>query len=71
MVLGMSYAVFRTSTTGEKENVVSAGKLDVRIENEQNEINLSNILPQNESVGKQNTPYSFDIINKGLLKRLF
>ena len=48
LVLWTSYAVFRVTTTGEKENVVSAGKLDVRIENEQNEITINNALPQTE-----------------------
>ena len=71
LVLGTSYAVFRVTTTGEKENVVSAGKLDVRIENEQNEINLGNTLPQTEEEGKQNTPYTFDIVNKGTINAMY
>ena len=54
-VLGTSYAVFRVTTTGKKENVVSAGKLDVRIENEQNEISLGNALPQTEEKFRQET----------------
>ena len=70
-VLGTSYAVFRVTTTGEKENVVSAGKLDVRIENEQNEINLGNTLPQTEEEGKQNTPYTFDIVNRGNINAMY
>ena len=71
LVLGTSYAVFRVTTTGEKENVVSAGKLDVRIENEQNEINLGNTLPQSEEEGKQNTPYTFDIVNRGNINAMY
>ena len=71
LVLGTSYAVFRVTTTGEKENVVSAGKLDVRIENEQNEINLGNTLPQTEEEGKQNTPYTFDVVNKGTINAMY
>ncbi len=67
----MSYAVFRTSTTGEKENVVSAGKLDVKIENEQKEMNLENALPQREKDGMKNTPYTFDIINRGNINAMY
>lgn len=71
LVLGMSYAVFRKSTTGEKENVVSAGKLDVKIENEQNEMNLTNALPQREKDGMKNTPYTFDIANRGNINAMY
>ena len=71
LVLGTSYAVFRVTTTGEKENVVSAGKLNVRIENEQNEITLNNALPQTEEEGKQNTPYIFDIVNRGNINAMY
>ena len=71
LVLGTSYAVFRVTTTGEKENVVSAGKLDVRIENEQNEVHLENTLPQTEESGKQNTPYTFDVVNKGNINAMY
>ena len=71
LVLGTSYAVFRVTTTGEKENVVSAGKLDVRIENEQNEITINNALPQTEEEGKQNTPYTFDIVNRGNINAMY
>ncbi len=71
LVLGTSYAVFRVTTTGEKENVVSAGKLDVRIENEQNEVHLENTLPQTEESGKQNTPYTFDVTNNGNINAMY
>ena len=71
LVLGTSYAVFRVTTTGEKENVVSAGKLDVRVENEQNEITINNALPQTEEEGKQNTPYTFDIVNRGNINAMY
>ena len=71
LVLGTSYAVFRVTITGEKENVVSAGKLDVRIENEQNEIAINNALPQTEEEGKQNTPYTFDIVNRGNINAMY
>lgn len=71
LVLGMSYAVFRKTTTGEKENVVSAGKLDVKIENEQNEMNLTNALPQREKDGMKNTPYTFDIANRGNINAMY
>ncbi len=70
-VLGTSYAVFRVTTTGKKENVVSAGKLDVRIENEQNEISLGNALPQTEEDGKKNTPYTFDVVNEGTIDAMY
>ena len=71
MVLGVSYAVFRVTTTGEKENVVSAGKLDVRVENEQNEIAINNALPQTEEEGKKNTPYTFDVVNRGNINAMY
>ena len=71
LVLGTSYAVFRVTITGEKENVVSAGKLDVRVENEQNEIAINNALPQTEEEGKQNTPYTFDIVNRGNINAMY
>ena len=67
LVLGTSYAVFRTVTRGEQENVISAGKLDVRIENEQDEINLENAFPITEEEGKKQTPYTFDIVNEGTI----
>ena len=50
---------------------MSAGKLDVRIENEQNEVHLENTLPQTEESGKQNTPYTFDVVNKGNINAMY
>ncbi len=67
LVLGTSYAVFRTVTRGEQDSVISAGKLDVRIENEQDEITLENAFPITEEEGKKQTPYTFDVVNKGTI----
>ncbi len=66
-VLGISYAVFRTVTKGEQDSVISAGKLDVRIENEQDEITLENAFPITEEEGKKQTPYTFDVVNEGTI----
>ncbi len=68
LILGISYAVFKTTTKAEKSNIVSAGKLDVVIENEQEAIALENAYPITEEEGKKQDPYIFDVVNKGTIE---
>ncbi len=67
LILGISYAVFKTTTKADKSNTVSAGKLDVRIENETEAILLENAYPITEEEGKKQDPYIFDVVNKGTI----
>lgn len=68
LVLGTSYAVFRTTVRGEKVNKIETGDFNVIITEESaNGVTLSNALPIRDSEGLQTVAYTFKVKNTGTI----
>lgn len=68
LVLGISYAVFRTSDIAEKTNRINTADFNVVIDNESDEgISLTNIFPQTDQAGVKNQAYTFSVSNYGTI----
>lgn len=68
LVLGVSYAIFRTSDIAEKTNRINTADFNVEIQNESDTaIALENAIPMKALEGQKQDPYTFDIVNTGTL----
>lgn len=66
IVLGVSYAIFRTMDVGKKTNVITTGSFGLEIQNESAEgISVTNALPMTFEEGMKTTPYTFTVVNTG------
>jgi len=65
ILLGASYALLELTLPGEKEHVINVGDLSVTIENEANEIVLTDVYPVDDEEGITYTPYTFTVKNNG------
>jgi len=63
VTIGITYAYWLVTKTQTKENVISSGCLDITLDNETNDITLTNQFPINDEEGKALTPYTFTITN--------
>ena len=63
-VIGVSYAWFTQIINGTQTSVLTAGNLELAIENE-NAITLDTAIPMTEEQGKGTTPHTFTLHNKG------
>lgn len=70
LVLGISYAVFKTKSVGEKKNKIATGSFNVEMKNEQ-EIELNNEAPKREKKAKEEAPFTFVIENTGTIEALY
>lgn len=69
VVVGVSYAIFTTTTTGTKNNVINAGTLRLTFaDTSSNSINLTSAIPQTDTAGMKGTAYTFTITNTGTLE---
>lgn len=66
LVIGISYALFTTTLTGKKKNVITTGNYELAIENEtpENGISLENDYPTTDELGLTREAYEFDLVNK-------
>lgn len=68
LVLGISYAVFRTSDIAKKINRIHTGDFNVIITDESEKaIILENAAPMTAKQGKKLTPYMFSVENTGTI----
>lgn len=68
LVLGISYAIFRTSDIAEKTNRINTADFNVEIQNEgENAITMENAAPMKALEGQKQAPYTFDVVNTGTL----
>jgi len=66
LVIGGSYAWLTLSLNGTKTNVLKAGTLSLRLEDENSMgINQEKAVPMLDEVGEQTDPYHFTLINEG------
>lgn len=61
----VSYAIWKYSANGKKENRISTATLILDIEDEQDEISLVSQMPVSDATGLSYKPYKFNIKNKG------
>ncbi len=68
LVLGISYAIFRTSDVAEKTNRINTADFNVEIQNESEKaIALENAAPMSALEGQKQSPYTFDVVNIGTI----
>lgn len=66
LVAGVSYAIFRVTVTGEKNNVINAGTLKLTFaDSSSNSISLTNAVPVTDTTGMTGTAYTFTVTNTG------
>ena len=63
VTLSLTYAYWLITRTQTKENVITAGCLDISLTNEQNDISLTEQFPISDNEGKELTPYTFTVTN--------
>ena len=63
VTLSLTYAYWIITRTQIKENVITAGCLDISLTNEQNDISLTEQFPISDDEGKELTPYTFTVTN--------
>ena len=61
--VGISYAYWRISLNQQNPNIGITDCLDLKIQDESNEINLTNMYPLSDEEGRKLTPYTFKIKN--------
>ena len=62
-VIGLTYAYLIVTRTAAKENEVVFGCIDISLENEANDITLTNQFPISDEEGMNLTPYTFTVKN--------
>ena len=68
VVMGVSYALFTTTATGNKNNVINAGTLRLTFaDGSSNTIDLTSAVPVTDETGMKGTAYTFTIQNTGTL----
>lgn len=68
LVIGGTYAWLQISVPGNKSNVLHAGTLSLKLDNEtENGISLTNAYPMTEQEGLNTTVYTFTLVNDGTL----
>lgn len=66
IILGVSYAIFRTRDVADKTNVIQTGDFGLEITNESADgISVTNALPMTFEEGIKTTPYTFTLTNTG------
>lgn len=65
---GVSYALIREVREGTEEPYVTTGVLDITYTSEQNVINLTSALPQDDTTAVNGTPYSFTVNNNATIE---
>lgn len=66
IVLGVSYAIFRTTDVGKKKNVITTGDFGLEINDVSSDgISVTNALPMTFDEGIKQTPYTFTLTNTG------
>ena len=63
ITLSLTYAYWLITRTQTKENIITAGCLDISLSNEQNDISLTEQFPLSDDEGKELTPYIFTVTN--------
>ena len=71
LVLSISYAVYKRTTRGQNGTTIEAGRLDLRIDNEIDEITMNNAAPMTDKKGMKTTPYQFDVVNDGTITAMY
>ena len=68
LITGITFAWLTTVLNGTKVNRIKAGTLDLVLDdNTSDGINLEYAIPQTDSQGLNNTPYTFKVINNGTI----
>ena len=65
VLVGSSYAWYNVSYKSNDINTITAGNLDLVLQNESGIITLTNTVPQSDSSGLTNSAYSFTVKNNG------
>ena len=69
ILIGGTYAWLSITKTGTKTNVITAGSLDLVLnEDETNGINITSAVPMSDKKGKEQEGYTFKLINNGTMK---
>ena len=64
LLIGITFAYLVTTLKGEKEYLVRAGSLGLRLE-EGNELTLSSQIPLEDSEGMSLNGFNFSLVNEG------
>lgn len=64
-IISVSYAVWTQVYKGKTINKITTSTLDLTFENEENAILIEKAIPVSDSNGKKNSPYEFELKNKG------
>lgn len=66
IILGVSYAIFRTTDKGEKTNIITTGNFGLEInDTSASAISMTNALPMTFEEGMKQAPYTFTLTNTG------
>ena len=71
VLVGSSYAWYNVSYNSEDTNTVTAGNLDLVLQNESGVITLTNTVPQSDSSGLNSSAYSFTVKNSGSISNKY
>ena len=63
VLLGVTYAYWLVTKTQTNSNIISSACLDITLDNETNDINLTSQYPMSDEDGMKLTPYTFTITN--------
>ena len=70
LFVGTTYAIFRATTTGAKEQIIVAGIFSIDF-NEGSKVELDNTLPLSDEKGMKTSPYTFTIENTGEINAMY
>lgn len=66
IILGVSYAIFRSTDVGKKNNIITTGDFGLEINDESSDgISVTNALPMTFDEGVKQSPYTFTLTNTG------
>ena len=63
VLLGVTYAYWLVTKTQTNSNIISSACLDITLDNETNDINLTSQYPMSDEDGMKLTPYTFTVTN--------
>ena len=65
ILLSVTYAFINVRLVGEKRQVITAGELSLELEEDENNLTITNALPMYDEVGMMQDAFTFRLVNKG------
>ena len=65
LLLSVTYAFINVRLAGEKKQVIRAGELSLELEEDENNLTITNALPMYDDVGMIQAPFTFRLMNNG------